>query len=281
MKKHIIIWSITSVLLTAAVVLAIVQGDPYSRPGNPLEARDTLARCMALLQEDPSVREPQTQAAVRAAAVLSEQGQRQTAEAAYVLGLQYLRERNPAGAEALYKRAIILRPDWSLPYTQLGNVLGRYNKGRVDEAVAMLRKAMELDPEHALPHIILAIVFRIEDRLEEAEEEALIAVKLDPEDLASYNIYANVLLKLERWDEAETVFKQAIALEPDHATPYYNLACLYSRTHRSDQALSHLEKAFELERSGRLRLEAATEEDLVTIRELPEFRALVFSKVKK
>ena len=49
------------------------------------------------------------------------------------------------GAEAAFKRALKLNPNYALAYYWYGNMLGGY-LGRLDEGLKLLRKAVELDP---------------------------------------------------------------------------------------------------------------------------------------
>lgn len=113
MRRYGRIWVVVGVML--ACVAAVVMLRQCTRP-NPcsLPLPETLVQdAVALLRTDPSAWLPQTQRAVRSAAVLVEQGLVTSAEGCFVLAAQYQREENFAGAEGLYKRAIALRPDWS------------------------------------------------------------------------------------------------------------------------------------------------------------------------
>jgi len=235
-----------------------------------------VAEAMALLQEDPGAWAGQTQSAVRIASVHVEQGAIRSAQAYFLLALQYRREANVSASEALYKRAIAVEPEWSWPYAGLGALLGRHTVGRSEEAIGALRKAIALDPGWGRPHNSLAVVLRIEGRYEEAEKEALAALRLAPDDVAAHNNYANLLVEQQRLDEAEGHYRRAIELEPTHPKPYFNLACLYSLLGRKAEAVVYLRDA--LERSPNLRTEAATDPDLDALREDPEFRRLLYGE---
>lgn len=241
----------------------------------PAKASEELvAEAIRLLAEDPSAWDPRTRSSIRAASVLVERGEVRTAEGYYVLALQYMREHNATGAEALFKRAIAARQDWSWPYVGLGNLLGGHMLGRTQGAIAALRKAAELEPEWSRPHDSLAIILRLEGRLEEAEKEAVKALELDPDNVATNTNYANLLVAMGRFDEAEQFYLKALNLDPAHPKPYYNLACLYSLRSAIPDALSNLEEA--IKRAGSLRIEARTDPDFDPIRQEPGFRKLVY-----
>ncbi len=256
-------------MAAAAIVLGARQAIAPAK-----SSPESIEEALRLLESDPSVWEPRTRAAVRAAAVLVERGEVRTAEGYYVLALQYMREHNASGAEALFKRAIAARPDWSWPYVGLGNLLGGYMLGRTQGAIAALRKAAELDPDWSRPYDSLAIILRLEGRLDEAEEAAMKALELDPYNVATNTNYANLLVAMDRLDEAERFYLIARNLDPAHPKPYYNLACLYSLQGAVDAAIENLEEA--IKRAGSLRVEARTDPDFDPIRQKPRFRRLVY-----
>lgn len=276
MRKHLIIWSVTLAIVACAAAIVVSRQSLMSQAQNARDAETLVADALRRLADDAAAWQRDTQFAVRAAATEVERGVVRSAEGYFVLAVQYQREENVSGAEALYKRAIALRPDWSWPYAGLGALLGRHTFGRTEEAKTMLRKAIQLDPQWARPHNMLAVVLRLEGRLDEAEEEALAALRLDPDDIAAHNNYANLLVATGNFEDAETHYRQASELDPQHPKPYYNLACLYSLEGRKDEAIANLQEA--LKRATVLRADAATDPDLAPIRDLPEFRRLVYGE---
>ncbi len=270
MAHHRYIWAIAAALL--AVTPVVLGARQVLAPAPPEE--DSVARALALLEDDPSAWELNTRAAIRAAAVAVEAGRVRHGAGYYLLGLQYVRESNYNGAEALFKRAIAARPDWSWPYVALGNLLGGFAFNRTEEAVAALRKAAQLDPEWSRPHDSLAIILRLAERYEEAEREALKALELAPDSVATNTNYANLLVSLGRLDEAKTFYERAIELEPAHPKPYYNIACVYSLQEQPEKTVEYLSKAIEL--GGSLRLEARNDPDFDPVRDSPQFRKLVY-----
>ena len=202
MKQHGVKWFFAAAAVLCAVgVVAFrnVLGTDVSALPEPEEA---VRNAIGALKADPGAWLAATQTAVRAAAVLTERGLADSAEAWFVLGVQYQREENLAGAEGMFKRTIGLKPDWSWAYCGLGSLLGRHSIGRNEEAKEALRKAIAIEPDWARPHHVLATVLRQEERFEEAEQEALTALRLDPEDIAAHNNYANLLVEQLRYAEA-------------------------------------------------------------------------------
>ena len=272
------IWTLVAVTVALALVAGLVRQVLQEERAETASAEERIAQALALLEKDPAAWEAETQDMVREAATLAERGALRSAEAHYILALQYQRERNLAGAEALYKRAISERPGWSWPYAGLGNLLGRHTFGREREAEEALDKALSLEPGWWRPHNILAVLYRVQDRLEEAEEEALTALRLNPEDIATHNNYANLLVALGRLEEAEEHYRTASQRDPRHPKPYYNLACLFALQGRTEEALDNLGKA--LKKAPVLRGDAAVDPDLAPLRGEAVFRWLVYGEEK-
>lgn len=256
-------------MATAAIVLGARQAvAPAKSPP------DLVAEAIRLLEGDPSSWLGGTRSAIRAAAVQVERGEAESAEGYYVLALQYMREHNANGAEALFKRAIAAKPDWAWPYVGLGNLLGGYMLERTDEAIAALQKAADLEPDWSRPHDNLAIILRIVGRYEEAEQEALRAIELEPGSVATQTNYANLLTAMGRMDEARQRYQKATEIDAKHPKPYYNLACLDSLEGNVEEAVGYLREAIRLASS--LRVEARNDPDFDPIREAPAFRKLVY-----
>lgn len=273
MKHHLVLWRIALVVALIASIV-YVSRQTTARGPEGLESPEVVTdRALTLLHADVNALRPDTQEAIRIAAVYAGSGMNNTAEGAYLLGCQYEREQNYHSAEGYFKKAIALAPEWSWPYASLGNLLGRYSFDRVEEAKATLQKAIALEPEWGRPYGILAIILRAEGKYEEALAQSELALRYMPGDISPLNNYANLLVDLKRYDEAEVYFHRAIESFPEHPKPYYNLACLYALNGRTDEALANLTEAFKL--SDALRLEAMNDGDFAGLREDPRFDALV------
>lgn len=235
--------------------------------------RELLHEAMSLLETDPGADAPDTQRALRRAAVAVEDGDIQNAEGFYLLGQQYVREVDFNRAEALFRRAIEGRPDWSKPHAALGRLLMRNAVGRRGQAEKELEAAIALEPGSWDPYDSLAILHRLEGELHKAYAAATKAVELAPDLVGPHNNLANLLVSMKRYEEAEQQYRQAIARDEGHAKPYYNLACLYSLMGRPEEAIEHLDQAFA--RGPSLRLQAVSDPDLKPLRKLPAFIQLV------
>ncbi len=70
-------------------------------------------------------------------------------------------------AEALFRDALTIDPAFAPALYQLGTVLESQDK--TDEAVAMLQKAAAADPTYAEPHFALSRIYRRQGRAQEAD----------------------------------------------------------------------------------------------------------------
>ena len=131
------------------------------------------------------------------------------AEAHCVLGhLMALQDFDWTGAESAFRRALELSPSsadsWDL-YGRLCSALGRF-----DEAVAMERRAQELDP------------------------------------LAHCSDLATALLRAGRYDEAVEVAERGIEQDPDYDRGHATLGWAYFKSGREAAGLAELERAVAL-----------------------------------
>jgi tetratricopeptide (TPR) repeat protein len=99
-------------------------------------------------------------------------------------------------------------------------LVGRYleGEGKVDEAVAAFRKAIELDPKSAEPRAELAALYARQDKAREAVDAAEDALKVDPKNREANRVLGSVLAALAEQrqrahpgDDVSTYPKRAIA----------------------------------------------------------------------
>jgi tetratricopeptide (TPR) repeat protein len=129
------------------------------------------------------------------------------------------------GAEQEFKRAIQLNPNYAeahfrYAYSYLTPL------GKSEQAIAEMKKALELDPFSRIYNTVLGITY----------------------------FYAR------KYDQAEEQFKKAIELNPDFFVTYYHFAWLYSQTGEYLNAISELTKG--RLRSGDDRVKIAASEDI-------------------
>jgi TolB-like protein/tRNA A-37 threonylcarbamoyl transferase component Bud32/Flp pilus assembly protein TadD len=123
-------------------------------------------------------------------------------------------------------------------------------------AAKLLQRAIELDPEYAAPHALLADIQgtfmdfheqRHELLLAEAERHAEEAVRLAPDSADAQISLAAVRQMQYRWPEAEAAFKRALELHPTHSRGHRWYGGMLLQFGRYNEAFSLMERALRLD----------------------------------
>ena len=121
-----------------------------------------------------------------------------------------------------------------------------HQRGRSDEAIALMERSLSLSPKRADWHSNLGIVFRDRLRLEDAIAQFRRAVALDPEQANALSNLGVVLRAQGHLDEAEASYRAAIRVAPNHVDAYTNLGLLLKATGRMRDAVMCLCKVLTL-----------------------------------
>ena len=118
--------------------------------------------------------------------------------------------------------------------------------GRINEALIICQKSVQLDPKDAEAHKNLGIILYEQSRLNEAEESFRKAIILQP-NFAMAHSNLGILLQIQgKLKESEESFKKAIALAPDYAEAHNNLGVVLKDQGKLDEALSAFIQAINL-----------------------------------
>ncbi len=189
------------------------------------------------------------------------------------IGIVYNKLKRPEAAIGPLTRAVAALPDNPRARSELGSAL--MAAGRLAEARTQFMWALDLLPDDPAVLIDLARLNRRLNRPVEAARYYRKALALKPDNPAWLNQLAIVLAEGERIDEAVTVLKKLEEHLPRAATVSFNLACLYARQNRPEKAVEQLEKALGKGYNDRVSLK--TDPDLESIRNRPDFQALINS----
>jgi len=153
-----------------------------------------------------------------------------------VWGVQTLpRDTAYAWAKAAALRAIALDSTLAEPHASLGEIL-RYGYWDWGGSEREIRQAIALDPNYATARQWLAEYLLDVGRLPEAIAAARVAVQLDPLAQMTQNILGIALWCAGHTDEAETVFRAALARDSSLDMAARNLVSLYVSTGRAGEA---------------------------------------------
>ena len=141
--------------------------------------------------------------------------------------LQFISPPEYAEAVRFQTAAVALRPDNEMAYFALAYAIS--NNGKVDEAIACYRKAIELDPKMVISYDNLSTIY-----LSKKDYDAAIAIASKGIELGSRNdrnkaaCYMNLgsaQFRKGQVDEAFANLKMAIEITPHEAVIHTNLAC--------------------------------------------------------
>lgn len=117
---------------------------------------------------------------------------------------------------------------------------------RVDDAAALLARAIVLDPKDAEAHSNYGTALLRRQQVAEGTRYLQRAVQLSPrDDRARFNL-GNGLLTAGKRDEAAREYRRAIALNADNEDAHFNLAMLVGPQGRLDEAAALLLRVIEL-----------------------------------
>jgi len=149
------------------------------------------------------------------------------------------RNRTWADTVSLLTDTVNKSPQKHRPHVNLGIVLK--NKGRIDEAIVLYRKAMTIKPDYAEAYYNLGNAFTLQGNFKGATENYLKALQFTPQDVDTHYNLGYTLAKLWRFEEAEHHYSEAIRLKPDFIKARKELAelkqyvrKLYSKKPRSN-----------------------------------------------
>lgn len=157
-------------------------------------------------------------------------------------------ERDAAGAEAAFQKAVAADPRWSPAWAGLGVVAS--NRGDLRAAQVFLRKAIALEPHAVMPWLTLAQVEARAARPDQAEEAWRRVLEISPREAAALDGLARALLARGRPEEAERFARRASAVSPSSAAAHLLLARSLGALHRAPEGAAEAARAAELDPGG-------------------------------
>lgn len=132
----------------------------------------------------------------------------------YLLGMRLGEAAgNPQRAEEAARRAVELEPTWPVGITEYAALLAR--QGRFDEALALGRRAVALDPRNVQVLAMMADVAQDAQQLELALQWQSQLAEVMPQNAGVRLLIATNLRRLGRQDEAIQRYDELLAVQPD------------------------------------------------------------------
>ena len=165
-------------------------------------------------------------------------------------------------ANEYFRKAIAIDPNYALAHVGLGSLLmPRYiASGRredLDEGVASLARAMELDPSYGEPYVFLAYMYLRQYRYEDALAAARSAIEREPAGYFGYYLlgithaaYALSTGKLDELPNAIRPLLRSRALYPNFHPAHMGLGEVYTVRGMHGHAIRMLDEATAIEHSN-------------------------------
>lgn len=178
-----------------------------------------------------------------AASGLSAQGRTSESEMSFNAGLTHLRENRPALALEQFKKAIKEDPRNAYAYKGLG--LTYTQLGRLPEAVAALRKALELNPYYVDVRNDLGTALVLSGKRAEGKAELLAAFNdpTNPTPEISARNLGQAYMEEKNYREAVNWFRTSFTRNASYPDPYLGFADAVSAMGRPEEAPGPLEAA--------------------------------------
>jgi serine/threonine-protein kinase len=145
-------------------------------------------------------------------------------------------------AAAACRRALEADPHNPHPLRVLGNDLW-HNNGRIEDATALLRKAVEIDPSFVNAHYDLGILYWQTGQHEEAAKAFRAVTQLTPRDAYAHQHLGLELAMTGRPAEAIDELKAAIALRPSEYPLHMDLGAMLRSQGRLEEAADSFRQA--------------------------------------
>ena len=143
-------------------------------------------------------------------------GAPEDADRYFTLGLAQS-EQNIDEAMKSFRRALALNPRHALARYNLALALNRAD--RTPEAIDEMKRTLAID-SRAETHLRLGAMYAHQGEFEAAIEQLNAAVRLDPRSAEAHATLGAVFQAQQDWEKAEREFRRAIAIGPDVATHY-------------------------------------------------------------
>jgi eukaryotic-like serine/threonine-protein kinase len=180
-------------------------------------------------------------AAAKRAAAEALQREPQLAEAHAALAhTRYEYDWDWAGAEAGFRRAIALNPNYATAHHWYGLLLG--TQGRFDEAMAEMQRARELDPVTRAIASASGLIFYYARQYDRALQQFQRARELNPDAPGVHRHLGLTYSQLGRHAEAIAELQQATRLSSDNAEMLAGLGLVYVRAGQRAEAQQVLQQ---------------------------------------
>ncbi len=158
--------------------------------------------------------------------------------------LTVTREAVFANEFSLWSDTVQASPFSSIAQSNYGSVLA--DKGRVDEAIQHIEKAVEISPYYDQGHNQLGVALSKKGRMDEGMEQFKIALKINPKLADARSNLGNSLLQKGQVDEAIVQYLKALEISSNSVDAHYNMGLALYQKGQLDDAIIQYKKALDI-----------------------------------
>jgi tetratricopeptide (TPR) repeat protein len=148
-------------------------------------------------------------------------------------------------AEAACRQALDLGPDVAEAFHILGLVA--YQSGRLDPAIEHLGRAVSLAADHPVYRANLAEMYRLAGRTDDAVREGRLALELKPDYPEALSNLGIALFERKEYGEAADCHRRAVALNPGFVLAHSNLGNALFAIKQYDEAAAAYRRAIAID----------------------------------
>ncbi len=166
-------------------------------------------------------------------------------EELHTRGLKLINEGKPDEAIVLLRRAVELKPDSADYQHNLGVAFAHRN--RLDEAIASFRTAQKLKPDGTSAFSNMGLALAQQGKFDEAAAAFQECLRLDPKAVDIRHRFANVLRNARKPAEALIQLQEAVHLRPDSAELQHSLGLTLADLEKNEEAIAAYQAALAIE----------------------------------
>jgi tetratricopeptide (TPR) repeat protein len=164
-------------------------------------------------------------------------------KAAYALGTAYAQTRQPARAREAFARAFGVAPESAAAHLLAGQMMNRLELEELAEPE--LKDAIRMDPRLPDAHYVLAQIAIFRSRFDEALALLRAELALNPAHAMALYRLGDVYARQQQWSAAIAALQQSLWINPYYSGPYILLGKAYSKTGQPGAAEDMLRRAIE------------------------------------
>jgi len=149
--------------------------------------------------------------------------------------------KDPEKYHKILKELTEKYPKWKRPHYDLGNYYYVYKRDQIDEAIAELDTALELDPNYGYALNLLAYSYMSKNEFEKALEYFRRYASISPGDANPFDSMGEAYFRMGRLDESIEKFKEALEVKPDFGSEW-RISYIYALKQDYEEAMKWLDQ---------------------------------------